>query len=104
MNSLFLDKVPNNWNARAYPSLLPLAAWFADLQIRIKELEGWVTDFTLPNVVWLAGFFNPQSFLTGLLRFVCMDLLPKALFVLNRYLILSHSICTTDHLETIQHY
>ena len=65
MNSLFLDKVPDNWSARAYPSMLPMGAWFADLQIRIKELEGWVTDFTLPNVVWLAGFFNPQSFLTG---------------------------------------
>ena len=65
MNSLFLDRVPDNWTARAYPSLLPLGAWFADLQLRIKELEGWVTDFTLPNVVWLAGFFNPQSFLTG---------------------------------------
>ena len=67
MNALFLDKVPDNWTARAYPSLLPLGVWFADLQLRIKELEAWVTDFTLPNVVWLAGFFNPQSFLTGTL-------------------------------------
>jgi len=66
MNALFLDKVPDNWTARAYPSLLPLGVWFADLQLRIKELEAWVTDFTLPNVVWLAGFFNPQSFLTAI--------------------------------------
>ena len=65
MNSVFLDKVPNNWTARAYPSVLPLGAWFADLLLRIKELESWTTDFALPNVVWLAGFFNPQSFLTG---------------------------------------
>ena len=65
MNSVFLDKVPGNWSARAYPSVLPLGAWFADLLLRIKELESWTTDFALPNVVWLAGFFNPQSFLTG---------------------------------------
>jgi len=65
MNDIFLDKVPINWNARAYPSMLPMGAWFADLLLRIKELESWITDFTLPNVVWLAGFFNPQSFLTG---------------------------------------
>ena len=65
MNALYLDKVPSNWTARAYPSMLALTAWSADLLLRIKELESWVTDFALPNVVWLAGFFNPQSFLTG---------------------------------------
>ena len=65
MNALFLDRVPGNWTARAYPSMLPLGLWNADLLLRIKELEAWVSDFALPNCVWLAGFFNPQSFLTG---------------------------------------
>ena len=36
--------------------------------IIIKELESWVSDFQLPNAVWLAGFFNPQSFLTAIMQ------------------------------------
>ncbi|RDD42081.1 Dynein beta chain, ciliary [Trichoplax sp. H2] len=67
-NSLFLDKVPDSWTKRAYPSLSGLAAWYSNLLLRIKELENWTTDFALPNVVWLAGFFNPQSFLTAIMQ------------------------------------
>ncbi|XP_076454452.1 dynein beta chain, ciliary-like [Babylonia areolata] len=67
-NSLFLDHVPESWNKRAYPSLLPLGMWFADLLLRVKELEMWTGDFQLPAAVWLAGFFNPQSFLTAIMQ------------------------------------
>ncbi len=96
-NSLFLDQVPATWTHRAYPSLLGLGAWFADLLLRIRELETWSTDFVvkflslfywtlkeliyfevelrtrrlnwqLPTVVWLGGFFNPQSFLTAIMQ------------------------------------
>lgn len=48
---LFIDKVPENWSAKAYPSMLTLSSWFADLQLRLKELENWTQDFivrTLP--------------------------------------------------------
>jgi dynein heavy chain len=68
MDSLFLDKVPESWAKRAYPSLLGLTAWFADLTLRSKELENWSTDFTLPTTIWLSGFFNPQSFLTAIMQ------------------------------------
>jgi len=67
-NALFMDEIPEAWNAKAYPSMLGLGAWFADLVQRIKELEQWTTDFNLPNVVWLAGLFNPQSFITAVLQ------------------------------------
>ncbi|XP_066560773.1 dynein axonemal heavy chain 9 [Amia ocellicauda] len=67
-NAIFLDQVPESWTKRAYPSMAGLAAWFVDLLNRIKELETWTSDFALPSVVWLAGFFNPQSFLTAIMQ------------------------------------
>lgn len=42
---LFMDKVPLNWEKRAYPSLLTLGAWYADLLTRLRELESWVSEF-----------------------------------------------------------
>lgn len=67
-NALFMDEVPESWNKKAYPSLQGLAAWFVDLLMRIKDLEQWTTDFNLPNAVWLAGLFNPQSFITAVMQ------------------------------------
>ena len=67
-NSLFLDTVPASWAKKAYPSLMGLGAWYSDLLLRIKELETWTSDFQLPAAVWLAGFFNPQSFLTAIMQ------------------------------------
>uniref|UniRef100_A0A8C3FY90 Dynein axonemal heavy chain 17 n=1 Tax=Chrysemys picta bellii TaxID=8478 RepID=A0A8C3FY90_CHRPI len=67
-NALFYDNVPEFWTNRAYPSLLGLGAWYADLLLRVRELEAWTTDFALPTTVWLAGFFNPQSFLTAIMQ------------------------------------
>lgn len=68
MNSLYLNEVPARWEKLAYPSMQSLAAWYADLLLRIRELEGWVAEFNLPAVVWLPGLFNPQSFLTAIMQ------------------------------------
>ena len=65
-NALLFDHAPDSWERRAYPSMATLAAWFSDLLLCIKELVSWTSDFCLPNVVWLSGFFNPQSFLTAI--------------------------------------
>lgn len=67
-NSLFMDNVPEVWARRAYPSLYRLTMWYSDMLLRVKELESWTSDFQLPNAVWLAGFFNPQSFLTAIMQ------------------------------------
>lgn len=37
-------------------------------RVSFQELEAWTTDFALPTTVWLAGFFNPQSFLTAIMQ------------------------------------
>lgn len=66
--NLFMDLVPESWTKLAYPSQLGLGSWYQDLQLRLRELESWVTDFQLPAAVWLAGFFNPQSFLTAIMQ------------------------------------
>lgn len=65
---LLYDRVPVNWTKLAYPSLLGLQAWFVNLLQRYRELDVWVQDFCLPSCVWLAGFFNPQSFLTAIMQ------------------------------------
>ena len=66
--SLFFDQVPMTWCKLAYASLNGLSAWYADLLIRISELQSWTADFMLPVSVWLSGFFNPQSFLTAIMQ------------------------------------
>ncbi|RKO98183.1 hypothetical protein CXG81DRAFT_17063 [Caulochytrium protostelioides] len=68
MNAMYLNEVPDSWTQLAYPSLAGLAAWYANLLQRIKELDAWVGDFQLPSVVWLPGLFNPQSFLTAIMQ------------------------------------
>ena len=61
MNSLFIDKVPETWNKRAYPSLLGLTAWYSDLLARIKDLENWTADFAMPTTLWLGGLDRHRS-------------------------------------------
>ena len=39
MNSFMLDTVPARWEKRAYPSMLGLTAWFANLQSVILNSE-----------------------------------------------------------------
>lgn len=56
-NALFLDQVPEGWTKRAYPSLLGLGAWFADLMVRLRELENWVGDFNVRYTITMTHFF-----------------------------------------------
>ncbi|XP_037811861.1 dynein beta chain, ciliary, partial [Lucilia sericata] len=67
-HALFYDHVPESWTNLAYPSMLGLQSWFADLLHRIKELSLWLNDFKLPCSIWLGGLFNPQSFLTAIMQ------------------------------------
>ncbi|MEJ1283888.1 hypothetical protein NN561_014866 [Cricetulus griseus] len=68
LSALSYDRVPDTWNKLAYPSTYGLAQWFNDLLLRCRELDTWTQDLALPAVVWLSGFFNPQSFLTAIMQ------------------------------------
>ncbi|XP_049749389.1 dynein axonemal heavy chain 11 isoform X2 [Elephas maximus indicus] len=67
-SALTYDTVPDTWGKLAYPSTYGLAQWFNDLLLRCRELDTWTQDLVLPAVVWLSGFFNPQSFLTAIMQ------------------------------------
>ncbi|XP_054847065.1 dynein axonemal heavy chain 11 [Eublepharis macularius] len=67
-SALFFDLVPDTWTRLAYPSTYSLPQWFNDLLMRCRELDTWTQDLVLPAVVWLSGFFNPQSFLTAVMQ------------------------------------
>ncbi|NWH35887.1 DYH1 protein, partial [Chloropsis hardwickii] len=66
-SSLYNNAVPEIWNAKAYPSLKPLASWVNDLVQRIEFLQNWISH-GIPSVFWISGFFFPQAFLTGTLQ------------------------------------
>jgi len=68
MSALFIDRVPNSWAKKAYPSLKGLPAWLANLQERLRQLQEWSMDLNLPKAVWLSGLFNPQAFLTAIMQ------------------------------------
>ncbi|XP_039966059.1 dynein beta chain, ciliary [Bactrocera tryoni] len=67
-HAIFYDTVPSAWTQLAYPSMLGLQSWYADLLHRIKELSSWLNDFKLPCTIWIGGLFNPQSFLTAIMQ------------------------------------
>ena len=67
MNSLYLDTVPGKWASLAWASQRGLAAWLTDLSQRYEQLVDWTGNpADIPTVTWIAGFSNPQSFLTAI--------------------------------------
>jgi dynein heavy chain len=66
-NCVFNQKVPPQWEKKAYPSLKALSSWVDDLLERVRFLSNWVKN-GIPSVFWLSGFFFPQGFLTGTLQ------------------------------------
>ncbi|XP_058804505.1 dynein axonemal heavy chain 1-like [Phymastichus coffea] len=65
--SLYINRVPQNWQSRGFASLKPLGAWVVDLNERIKFIKSW-QDGGIPTAFWISGFYFPQAFLTGTLQ------------------------------------
>jgi hypothetical protein len=62
--------VPKAWEAKAYPSMKPLAAWATDLMDRLAFINKWV-EIGIPTVFWVSGFYFPQvRSLTGFKRMI----------------------------------
>mmetsp|Transcript_24255 Transcript_24255/g.21368 ORF Transcript_24255/g.21368 Transcript_24255/m.21368 type:complete len:388 (+) Transcript_24255:5707-6870(+) len=66
--ALTLNKVPANWTEQAYFSKKPLAFWFNDLLERVSQLHKWTEQMVMPKSIWIAGLFNPMSFLTAIMQ------------------------------------
>ena len=65
--SLLMNKVPQNWEKKAYPSMKKLASWYDDLLARVDFFRNWVEN-EKPKSFWLSSFFFPQGFLTSVLQ------------------------------------
>jgi hypothetical protein len=63
MDSLHAARVPATWLAVSWESQ-GLGFWWADMVGRVQQFSAWLADGR-PRVFWLAGFFNPQGFLTS---------------------------------------
>ncbi|KAL4479549.1 hypothetical protein ABPG72_018535, partial [Tetrahymena utriculariae] len=71
INAIFDAKVPNSWiydpSGTEISWLLPnLGSWSTSLFDRNKQLNDWLRSGQRPILFWLAGFFNPQGFLTAM--------------------------------------
>jgi len=65
---LQLNKVNALWAELAFPSLKSLAAWFADLLLRVDQLVEWTKILALMKSLWLSGLFNAMSFMTAVMQ------------------------------------
>merc|ERR1719171_3010460 len=66
-HSIVAGEVPAMWAANAFLSEKPLASWTVDLEARVKFFQTWAGGL-VPAAFWLAGFFFPHGFLSGVLQ------------------------------------
>lgn len=67
IQSLANGKVPEIWQAKAYPSMRGLGNWLINLAQRCQQLEDWArSPDEDAKLVYINKLFNPQSYLTAI--------------------------------------
>jgi dynein heavy chain len=72
-NALFLNQVPEAWEAYSFMSKRPLSSWFNNLLERNQQLADWSGgDLQPPRVVNVSLFFNPMAYLTAVMQSIAL--------------------------------
>jgi len=77
------------WEKLAYPSLKGLYSWFADVLLRVDQLNEWTgllggSGCWLLKSLWISGFFNAMAFLTALMQVTSRATMQPLDFMRNR--------------------
>lgn len=72
VTAIFDLRVPHRWmrdpSGAEISWLSPtLGKWFSGMRLRVEQLCNWL-EKGRPKSFWLAGFFNPTGFLTGMMQ------------------------------------
>ena len=70
LDALFMTRVPAPWAKASQLDVESLGLWFSSIVARAEQLTSWLVHGR-PHTFCLAGFFNPQGFLTANRQEVC---------------------------------